>query len=376
MAYDITEEQREAYRQASSRSRRRKRLAQQGGELVPVHPVNRPRYDPAALMPQLPDSRLRALSLFSGGGGLDLGFQLAGFDHVASYEILEVCGKTLRSNRPGWRVCSGNQGDVTKVDWRPLRGTVDLVHGGPPCQPFSIAGHRQGRSDSRDMWPEFVRAVNTLKPVAFVAENVTGLIQEKFLQYVDRAIIEPLGDYATTQFLLDAAYFGVPQQRKRVFFVGFRSRSAAKRFKPPEPTHTIKDGDLFGTPRCMRIREALGLPDIGYDDLSPTLRSGFTGPRKTTGVINSKASLAKWEELRIWPHGVAATREDAHRFPPENGHFRLSVQDCALIQGFPASWRFTGAVYQVLGQVGNSVCPPVAYRLAVAVREALSADKG
>jgi len=371
MGYEITEQKRDQYRLMSARSRHRKSLAQQGGQLVPLHPINKPRFDPSVLMPRLSSLDLRALSLFSGGGGLDLGFDLAGFGHTASYELLDICGATLTGNRPHWQVFAGIEGDVTEVDWDRLDGQVDIIHGGPPCQPFSIAGHRKGSQDQRDMWPEFVRAVRNLEPAAFVAENVPGLIQAKFAQYVDESILKPLRDYRIFKFLLDSSGFGIPQARKRVFFVGFKSSAAAAAFRPPEPTHTTGEAGLFEQATCIRVRDALGLPDTGFDDLCPTLRSGFTGPRKTTGVINSKASLVKWEQLRIWPHGVAASREAAHRFPPENGHFRLSVQDCALIQGFPESWQFAGAVYQVLGQIGNSVAPPVAYNLARAVRHAL-----
>ena len=75
--------------------------------------------------------------------------------------------------------------------------------------------------------------------------------------------------------------------------------------------------------------------------------------------------------MQIWPNGVQASREKASAFPAKNNHFRLSVQDVGLIQGFPESWKFAGAVYQVLGQIGNSVSPPVAYHLAVGVASAL-----
>jgi DNA (cytosine-5)-methyltransferase 1 len=337
---------------------------------MPLHPINAPTFDPATLMPQQSPCGLRALSLFAGGGGLDLGFERAGFTHAASWEILPICGQTFALNRPNWRVYAGPGGDVKDADWHALKGAVDVIHGGPPCQPFSVAGHGRGRLDERDMWPELVRAVHALEPSAFVAENVPGLVQARFAEYVQQAILEPLAGYRIFRFVLNAADFGVPQTRRRVFFVGFRSEVSAGRFSVPEPTHG-DPMDLFAGAAVTGVRAALGLPEIGFDDVCPTLRSGFTGPRKTTGVINSKASLEKWRQLQIWPHGVAQSREAAHRFPPENGHFRLSVQDCALIQGFPADWQFAGAVYQVLGQIGNSVAPPVAYQVALAVRKAL-----
>jgi len=321
------------------------------------------------------------LSLFSGGGGLDLGFDLAGFDHVASYDIIPVAGDTLRANRPAWSVFSGDDGDVTRVDWRGFRGKVDLIHGGPPCQPFSVAGYQMGKEDMRDMFPEFVRAVLEIKPKAFVAENVPALASNKFRQYVEQTILQPLAaDYTVTMFKLSADWFGVPQNRTRVVFVGFADSNVAKRYNPPVRTHysfhlrqqTPSFEELLDDlPPCMGTREALGLPNIGFDLLAPTLRSGFTGPHRTTSVVNSVAAVGTWRSLGIWPHGVAASREAASRFVAKNEEFRLSVPDCALLQGFPESWKFAGgAVYAALGQIGNSVVPPMGYRLAVSVTQA------
>ena len=181
--------------------------------------------------------------------------------------------------------------------------------------------------------------------------------------------------YTIFKFKLLADDFGVPQARKRVFFVGFRSARDATRFKLPEPTHGDTD-ELFGPllPRNT-TRSSLGLSETGFDQVAPTLRSGFTGPRKTTGVVNSQASLLTWARLGIWPSGVQSSRALATAFVPENGHHRMTVADCALLQGFPEAWSFSGAVYQVLGQIGNSVCPPVAYCVARQLALALGAIK-
>lgn len=371
MPYKISEEKRDWYRSVAERSRLRK-LAAVAGELPCGRGgINEPVFDPGVLMPQQSDNGLRALSLFSGGGGLDLAFDRAGYRHVASFDVLDICGVTLMGSRPEWNVYAGAKGDVSKVDWSRYRNSVDLLHGGPPCQPFSIAGSRKGGADERDMWPVFISAVLAVKPAAFVAENVPGLLDVKFDRYVRDNILRPLeGAYEVAKFRLRATDFGVPQSRDRVIFVGFRSPTSAAGFAVPEPTHSRGD-DLFAAHRTLGAREALGLSDIGFDCCAPTLRSGFTGPRKTTSILNSRASQAIWERLRIWPNGVQKNRESALRFPPENGHFRLSVQDCALLQGFPADWQFAGAVYQVLGQIGNSVCPPVGYAIAIAVGDAL-----
>lgn len=373
MAYTLTLERRAEYRRTTQRSNARKRLALVEGALEPVHPVNVPRFDPGELMPVLPPNGMRALSMFSGGGGLDLGFERAGFAHAASYEILDICGVTLLHNRPDWNVYAGRmKGDVQQVDWAQYRDQVDLIHGGPPCQPFSVAGHQRGAEDERNMWPSFIKAVLAIRPRVFVAENVPGLLNPKFSEFVKQTIELPLrGHYHLHRFIMQAEQFGVPQIRKRVFIVGFRDIEDHACFVLPTPTHTVLPDPDGALSTCITVREALGLPEIGVDGIAPTLRSGFTGPRSCTGVVNSKASLEAWGRMQVWPNGVQSDRVKASLFPPENGHFRLSVQDCALLQGFPAEWEFKGAVYQQLGQIGNSVAPPVAYHVARSILDAL-----
>lgn len=379
--WDLSTQERAVFRKRSRASRLAKERALSGLGPKALHRVNTPRLNPDSLLPQLSANGLRSLSLFSGGGGLDLGFEKAGFEHVASYEILGVAADTLRRNRPAWQVFSDSDGDVRNVDWKRYRNKLDLVHGGPPCQPFSSAGRQLGKSDVRNMFPEFIRCVLECKPRAFVAENVPALSSRKFALYVQNVIIKPLSPaYTVTQFVVSAESMGVPQVRRRVIFVGFRSKRAAASYQPPEATHDPLKGDdqqadLFATPkrlpRCMGTREALGLPDIGVDALAPTLRSGFTGPRHTTSVLSSVSAQRSWEFLQIWPNGVAMTREAASLFVAKNGHFRLSVADCALLQGFPRDWPFHGPVYASLGQIGNSVAPPVAYAVAKSVARAL-----
>jgi DNA (cytosine-5)-methyltransferase 1 len=279
-----------------------------------------------------------------------------------------------------------DEGDVRKRDWKTFKGRVDVVHGGPPCQPFSIAGQQQGRHDDRNMWGAFIDVIHAVKPSAFIAENVKGLLDSKFQEFVQHEILDPLSDYSITSFCLNAAGFGVPQGRERVFFVGFKQKKYLAQYRRPQYTYSfdhllarrssangLSQLSLLEEPleRCMGVREALGLPDIGVDILAPTIRSGFTGKRNTTSIINSTASVKHWASIEVWANGVAATRQLASIFPTENGHVRLSVQDCGVLQGFPESWEFCGAVYQVLGQIGNSVAPPVAYQVAKSVADAL-----
>jgi DNA (cytosine-5)-methyltransferase 1 len=360
-------------------SAKAKRHAENGAE--PVHPLFEPALDPGLLMPALPRCELRALSLFSGCGGLDLGFDLAGFTHAASYELLEFAADTIRANRPDWKVFSGVQGDVTTVDWDQYARQIDVIHGGPPCQPFSTAGRRQGSRDPRDMIPEFVRAVLAIEPAAFVVENVAGLLTSKFSSYVRETVYKPLQrDYTIVAFELEAAKFGVPQRRRRVFFVGFRDVAAFHRFTRPSPTHRVPSetdsaSDDFGfddeLPVTQGVRAALGLPTTDYDSIAPTIRCTLTGPRGTTSIVSSTSAMKEWQKLGIWANGVGANREAARRFAAKDGHYRLSVDQCALLQGFPATWQFRDAVHRMLGQIGNSVAPPMAYNVAVAIRAAL-----
>ncbi len=130
-------------------------------------------------------------------------------------------------------------------------------------------------------------------------------------------------------------------------------------------------GVLSNLPFTMGARSALGLSDIGVDALAPTLRSGLTGPRHTTSVVNSATAAKQWAQLAIWPNGVAPTREAASAFVAKDNHFRLSILDCMILQGFPADWPIEPPVYKALGLIGNSVAPPMGYAVAAAIAAAL-----
>ncbi len=387
--WDLTEDQRDRFRRTSIASQAAKALALNGGCEQPKHPIPTSPFQAELLMPLMPSNGFRTLSLFSGGGGLDIGFDRAGYEHVASYEIMPNAAEVLRCAKPEWTVFGGAEGDVCHVDWLTYRDTIDVLHGGPPCQPFSHAGYRSGANDLRDMFPQFVRAVKGVRPRAFIAENVSGLATKKFQTYLEQTIFQPLGkQYRIVNFTLDASAFGVPQRRRRIFFVGFREKECFSRFAPPPPTHTIINEkqtqlplaamilgeDQANCPRTLGARAALGLLDIGYDGVAPTIRSGLTGPRHTTSVVNSVSAMKEWDALHIWPNGVAENRQKASEFIAPNGHFRLSIPDCMLLQGFPSDWPFHSPVYKALGLIGNSVAPPMGYHVARAVALALGAD--
>lgn len=348
--WDLTDDQRDKFRRNILESQAAKARAINGHCKEPKHPIPTPNLGADHLMPAIPRNTFRALSLFSGGGGLDIGFDRAGYVHVASYEIMDHAVSVLRTAKPSWTVFGGVQGDVCHVNWRIYRDEVDVLHGGPPCQPFSHAGYRSGAEDIRDMFPKLVAAIKAVRPRVFVAENVPGLATKTFSGYVAQTIMEPLrGQYKIRVFTLEAAAFGIPQRRRRVFFVGFLEGADAERFQPPQATHSCEAPEDDSLSRTMGARQALGLADIGFDPLAPTLRSGLTGPRHTTSVVNSVTALKQWNALNIWPNGVAEDREKASAFVAQNGHFRLSIPDCMLLQGFPADWPITGPVYKALG---------------------------
>lgn len=354
--WEISDRRREEYSQSSRRSNLARKEAELRASQNPEATLTIA-YDPSRQMPKLAQNGIRSLSLFSGGGGLDLGFDLAGFSHVASYDLLEFAGATLTANRPGWKVYSGDNGNVQTASWIDYRDKVDLMHGGPPCQPFSIAGRREGMGDQRDMFPAFLRAVDEVRPKVFLVENVLGFLSKKFEMYRRSMFSEIMKSYNLSIFTLSAKDLGVPQDRRRAFVVGVH-KEFHKKFDPSL---------IAESPSKVGVREALGLPRLECDGPAPTLRCTLTGPRQTTSIANSTASVERWTELGVWPHGVSPNRTLAASFPTRNQTYRLCVEECQVLQGFPLSWEFKGAVYQRLGLIGNSVCPPVAYAIASSI---------
>lgn len=214
---------------------------------------------------------MRAVELFTGAGGLALGMSSAGFEHLALIERDPDSCATMRSNQvrgvkpiTDWPIF---EQDVRAFDYAGIPAPIDLVAGGPPCQPFSLGGKHKGYQDRRDMFPEAVRAVRELRPRAFVFENVKGLLRQGFalyfqytllkLQYPEEAKdegedweshsrrlqrIHTKGGYDGLRYrvlfsLVNAADYGVPQKRERVIIVGFRS-DLRQKWSFPLPTHS------------------------------------------------------------------------------------------------------------------------------------------
>ena len=173
---------------------------------------------------------LTCVEICAGAGGQALGLAMAGFVHVALVEYETDYCNTLNQNRPEWNViCT----DVREFDGKPYKG-VDLLAGGVPCPPFSIAGKQLGKDDERDLFPEALRLIKEMEPRAIMLENVRGFLDRGFTEYRQYILksIEKLG-YDTQIKLLNASDFGVPQLRPRVVIVGIR-KEENKYFMYPE----------------------------------------------------------------------------------------------------------------------------------------------
>lgn len=308
--------------------------------------------------------RLSALEICAGGGGQALGLELAGFDHAAVVEIDAAACATLRANRPEWNVI---ETDLHSFDGRPFKG-IDLLAGGVPCPPFSIAGKQRGADDERDLFPVALRLVEETQPKAVMLENVRGLADPKFADYRAGVLnrLHALG-YRADWRLLNACDFGVPQLRPRFVLVALR-QELADRFEWPKalakaPTvgETLRDlmasRGWSGAARWAETASAIGPTVVG-------------GSKKHGGPdLGPTRARRQWLELGVDGRGIA----DAPPGPdfPADSEPRLTVQMVARVQGFPDSWRFSGKKTAAYRQVGNAFPPPVAAAVGGAVREAL-----
>jgi DNA (cytosine-5)-methyltransferase 1 len=381
---------------------------------------------------------LNSVELFAGAGGLGLGLALAGFRNRAVVEWDRWACDTIRENQTrghplvaDWRV---HETDVRTFDYATIDGPIDFVAGGPPCQPFSLGGKHAAYRDDRDMFPAAVDAVRQLRPRAFVFENVKGLLRENFAGYFGYIILQlefpeirRRGDedwtshlvrlqkhktstsqsglrYNVVFQLLNAADFGVPQARERVFIVGFRS-DLDIRWAFPAPTHSREalwaDKWLTGaywdrhrvpaaereTPPAQRqsaaalplewssregkerrawrtVRDAIAdLPDPERQSEAASLIRDHRfqpGVRFYPGHTGSKLDLPA-KTLKAGDHGVPGGENALVRTDGSGRYF--TAREAARLQTFPDGYVFHGAWTEVMRQLGNAV--PVSLARAV-----------
>lgn len=387
---------------------------------------------------------LQSIELFAGAGGLVLGTELAGFQTVAAVERDRWAAETLEENKARGFPLLGDVevicDDLRKVDYSRFPADLDLVSGGPPCQPFSIGGKHRAFNDDRDMFSAFADVIAQLRPRAFIIENVKGLTRASFanyLAYIEHRVSMPelsqkageawpehlkrleeekssIGDkgvrYTTFRQLFNAADYGAPQKRERVFIVGFRDDQDAH-WSFPDPTHSLDEllysqwvsGEYWDRhkvskqdrgelpPRLKRKVESLRSQNFS-DGLKPwrTVRDavqGLPSPRpdgkETRGALNHRLQAGARayvghtgspidlpsKALKAGDHGVPGG-ENMMVLPDGSVRY-FTVREAARIQGFPDGYIFHGAWSETMRQLGNAVPVMLAQAVASSVAQKL-----
>lgn len=359
---------------------------------------------------------MHSIELFSGCGGLALGLSRSGFHHELMVEWNEEAVATVHHNRrrriAHVREWPMERADVRDIDWERFYGRLDLVAGGPPCQPFSIGGKHQGQDDARDMWPEAIRAVRETQPRAFLFENVRGLTRAAFADYLrwivahlrhpetprlegedhiaHTARLEALpgaSAYDVMVMQVNAADYGAPQKRHRVIITGVRADLQAT-LSSPQPTHSRErllwdqwvtgaywarhgfeqPGDEWiipsdaATVRRLRAREE---PPPGAAWV--TVRDALSGLGEPTGednhVFQDGARVYAGhtgspldqpaKALKAGDHGVPGGENMMVR---DDGTVRyFTIREAARLQGLPDSYQFPRSWSESMRQLGNAV---------------------
>jgi DNA (cytosine-5)-methyltransferase 1 len=312
---------------------------------------------------------LSSLELCAGAGGQALGLEAAGYNHQAVVELDRHCCDTLRLNRPQWNV---KEADVSKFRAKEYAG-LDLLAGGLPCPPFSVAGKQLGAKDERNLFPAALRIIEEAKPRAVMIENVRGFLDAVFEDYREglRDKLYKMG-YITGWRQLNACDFGVPQLRPRVIIVAIK-RENWDRFDWPQvsPQNPASVGETL-----YPLMSSRGWPGAAAwrdhaNEIAPTL----VGGSKKHGGPDLGPTRAKraWASLGVDGMGIA--NEPPDKEEPINLVPRLTVPMVALLQGFPPDWKFSGKKTAAYRQVGNAFPPPVAQAVAAQIMKALTAKR-
>ncbi|WP_280265717.1 DNA cytosine methyltransferase [Nocardia wallacei] len=330
-------------------------------------------------------TELRVIEICAGAGGQALGLECAGFEHELAIELDDNAANTLEANRPQWKVL---RGDVASTSvWNPAtyaptagRRPIDLLAGGVPCPPFSIAGKQLGANDERDLFAWAVEQVDIIKPRALLLENVRGLSMPRFAGYRQHVLdrLREFG-YEAEWKLIQASDYGVPQLRPRFVLVALHPEEFAF-FQWPDPVeHTPTVGetlyDLMERKKVFSDNKSLKEWVKRANKIAPTI----VGGSKKHGGADLGPTRAKraWEEMGVDAYGL---HDDDKPYSPNDRSFtnrgpKLTPEMVARIQGWndsEFSWKFTGKKTTQYRQIGNAFPPPVAKALGMAIAAALN----
>lgn len=310
-----------------------------------------------------------SIEICAGAGGQALGLEQAGFEHLAAVEIDAHACATLRANRPEWNVVEADVVRWIKDHAHEYEG-VDLVAGGVPCPPFSMAGKQLGAADERDLFPAMLELVKITRPKAVMIENVRGLLDPKFDDYRAKLTrrLRSLG-YSAQWRLLQASDYGVAQLRPRVIAVAVRTDLAGGRFNYPDPNPSAAPtvGSLLRDLMASNGWEGADAWASRANRIAPTL---VGGSKKHGGPdLGPTRARRAWAELGVNGSSIAEAAPE----PGFEGNPRLTVRMAARVQGFPDDWQITGRKTNAYRQVGNAFPPPVAKAVGVQIAAVLEA---
>ncbi len=310
---------------------------------------------------------LKTVALFAGCGGLDLGFENAGFDIIWANDNNKKVEETYRYNHKNTELIIKSLVDIKSEDIP----ECDVIIGGPPCQSWSLAGAMKGKEDSRgQLFYEYVRVIKDKRPMAFVAENVKGIVSkahiESFNEIVD--MFKEAG-YTVTYKLVNAINYGVPQDRERVFIVGVRNDLKVS-YEFPEPTNNETN--------YVTLESAIGdLRDNPGDWMEGSFSPIFMSRNRRRGWNEVAFTVqASGRQTQIHPDSPEMEKVDKDKWQFKNDSSmkirRMSVRECARIQTFPDSFEFLGApINENYKMIGNAVPVKLAEAVATKLKDCL-----
>ena len=305
------------------------------------------------LKPQITE-KVKVLDLFAGCGGLSLGFEAAGFETIG-YECVEAAAETYNKNLKGHCYC-----DMLTVGYEyPDMDNIDIVIGGPPCQPFSRIGSQKGMEDARDGFPIFLDAIKRIQPKVFMFENVQNLLgRHKWYLELILDELRKLG-YIVEYRVLNAVNYGVPQNRERLITVGYKSKYRYPKMEMQKVTVGDAIGDLM----------------YQFDEkskfLTPQQDAYIAVYEKKSGCLKPRDLYPEMPARTLTCRNLAGATSDMHRVRLKDGRRRrITQREAARLQSFPDWFEFCGNETRQFTQIGNAVPPLLAYKLALALKEA------